>query len=189
MIREARRKDPNATSARLMRLDGVTLLDATEEAEQLARELIASRAVPPSAAVDAAHIAIAVTNRVHYPVTWNFRHIANERRIRCNARPRHRSHCRGRFRALQETSGRTYVRDFERLAQAATPIATQVSAAVRQMEGSLGLALERLNEFSRMRTRLLGIVGGSSQPMGTYSRLSELTSGTTRKGAVGMTLT
>ena len=60
-----------------MRLDGVTLLDASEEAEQLARELIASRAVPPSAAVDAAHIAIAVTNRVHYLVTWNFRHIAN----------------------------------------------------------------------------------------------------------------
>ena len=77
VIREARQGDPNAARARLMRLDGVTLLDASEEAEQLARELIASRAVPPSAAVDAAHIAIAVTNRVHYLVTWNFRHIAN----------------------------------------------------------------------------------------------------------------
>ncbi len=60
-----------------MRLEGITLLDATEEAEQLARELIASRAIPPNAVVDAAHIAIAVTNRVHYLVTWNFRHIAN----------------------------------------------------------------------------------------------------------------
>ena len=77
VIREARQGDPNAVSARLMRLEGVTLLDATEEAEQLARELIASGAVPPNAAVDAAHIAIAVTNRVHYLVTWNFRHIAN----------------------------------------------------------------------------------------------------------------
>ena len=52
VIREARQGDPNAARARLMRLDGVTLLDASEEAEQLARELIASRAVPPSAAVD-----------------------------------------------------------------------------------------------------------------------------------------
>ena len=40
-----------------MRLEGVTLLDATEEAEQLARELIAARAVPPNAVVDAAHCA------------------------------------------------------------------------------------------------------------------------------------
>ena len=60
-----------------MRLESVALLDASEEAEQLAHELIASGAVPPRAAVDAAHIAIAVTNRVHYLVTWNFRHIAN----------------------------------------------------------------------------------------------------------------
>ena len=77
VIQEARQGDPNVARARLMRLEGVTLLDATEEAEQLARELIASRAVPPNAVVDAAHIAIAVTNRVHYLVTWNFRHIAN----------------------------------------------------------------------------------------------------------------
>ena len=46
-------------------------------------------------------------------------------------------------RALQETSGRTYVRDLERLVKAATPVAAQVTAAVRQVEGSLGPALER----------------------------------------------
>ena len=51
-------------------------------------------------------------------------------------------------RALQETSGRTYVRDLERLVQAATPVAAQVTAAVRQVEGSLGPVLERLNEWS-----------------------------------------
>lgn len=54
----------------------------------------------------------------------------------------------GDVRTLQETSGRTYVRDFERLAQAATPIATQVSVAVRQMERSLAPALETLNAWS-----------------------------------------
>ena len=77
VIREAGRGDPNAARARLTALDGVPLLDATAEAERLARDLIASRAVSPSATVDAVHIAIAVTNRVHYLVTWNFRHIAN----------------------------------------------------------------------------------------------------------------
>ena len=41
----------------------------------------------------------------------------------------------------------------------------------------------------RMRTRLLGMVGGSNHPMGAYSRRSELLSGTTKNGAVGMTLT
>lgn len=64
VIREAGQGDPDAARARLTALDGVALLDATAEAERLARELIALRAVSPSAAADAAHTAIAVTNRV-----------------------------------------------------------------------------------------------------------------------------
>ena len=43
--------------------------------------------------------------------------------------------------------------------------------------------------FASKRSLLLGIVGGSNQPMGAYSRRSELTSGITRNGAVGRTLT
>ena len=77
VIREAGQGDPDAARARLEALEGVALLDATEDAEQFARELIDSGALPPTAAADAAHIAIAVTNRVRYLVTWNFRHIAN----------------------------------------------------------------------------------------------------------------
>ena len=48
------------------------------------------------------------------------------------------------IRAAQAASGRTY----EQLVQAAMPAATQVSAAVRQMEASLGPVLERLNHWS-----------------------------------------
>lgn len=77
VVREAAQGDLDAARTRLKTLASVTLLDATEEAEQLAREPIVSRAVPSNAAVDAAHIAIATANRVHYLVTWNFRHIAN----------------------------------------------------------------------------------------------------------------
>ncbi|MYH29741.1 MAG: hypothetical protein F4137_13005 [Acidobacteria bacterium] len=51
-------------------------------------------------------------------------------------------------RAFQETSGREYVRNVERLAQAAAPIAAQVSEAARQMVRSLGPALEALNTWS-----------------------------------------
>ena len=49
-------------------------------------------------------------------------------------------------RGLRESSGRTYVRDIE--IKAATPVAAQVTAAVRQVEGSLGPALKRLKEWS-----------------------------------------
>ena len=51
-------------------------------------------------------------------------------------------------RAAQEASGHTYVRDIERLVQAATPVAAQVTAAVRHMEHSLGPVLDRLNEWA-----------------------------------------
>lgn len=40
--------------------------------------------------------------------------------------------------------------------------------------------------FSMIRTALLGITGGSNHPIGTYSRRSELVSGTTRNGWVGI---
>ena len=58
-------------------LESVTLLEITEDAEDLTWRLLDLGAVPRQAAADAAHIAIAVTNGVDYPVTWNFRHIAN----------------------------------------------------------------------------------------------------------------
>ena len=52
-------------------------LDATPDAENLARALVEVGAVPRQAADDAVHNAVAVTNGVDFLVTWNFRHIAN----------------------------------------------------------------------------------------------------------------
>ena len=69
--------DRSAAHARLEVLEGVALLNAFADAEDLARRLLELGAVPREAAADAAHIAIAVTNGVEYLVTWNFRHIAN----------------------------------------------------------------------------------------------------------------
>ena len=74
---ECRAGDRSAAHARLAALEGVALLDASPEAEDLARRRLDLGAVPREAAADAAHIAIAVTSGVEYLVTWNFRHIAN----------------------------------------------------------------------------------------------------------------
>lgn len=77
VIAEASVGDEDAARARLAALEAVTLLDATEDAANLTQKLLNQGAVPHTATEDAAHIAIAVTNGVHYLVTWNFRHIAN----------------------------------------------------------------------------------------------------------------
>ena len=69
--------DPTAARSRLKVLEGVALLNASPDAESLARQLVELGAVPREAAVDAAPIAMAVTNGVEYLVTWNFRHIVN----------------------------------------------------------------------------------------------------------------
>jgi hypothetical protein len=39
--------------------------------------MIANSVLPPNAANDALHVAIAVTSGVEYLVTWNCRHLAN----------------------------------------------------------------------------------------------------------------
>ena len=77
VVTEAGAGDADAARARLEVLEFVTLLNTTENSEELTRLLLDLRAVPREAAADAAHIAIAVTNGVDYLVTWNFRHIAN----------------------------------------------------------------------------------------------------------------
>lgn len=77
VLLEAASGNAAAASERLAALASATLLDASEEAEDLARLLIASGAIPSKAAEDAGHISIAVTNGVEYLATWNCRHIAN----------------------------------------------------------------------------------------------------------------
>ena len=53
------------------------LLAVTEEALTLAQALVATGPMPPKAAEDALHIAIAVTSGVEYLLTWNCTHLAN----------------------------------------------------------------------------------------------------------------
>ena len=66
-----------AAHDRLDALQNVTLLNATKDSANRARELLEMGAIPRNAADDAVHIAIAATNGVDYLVTWNFQYIAN----------------------------------------------------------------------------------------------------------------
>lgn len=75
--REAGRGDADQAKARLDALAGLTMLEADEEAKQLAGLLIAKAVVAPTHPDDAMHIAIATVNGVDFLVTWNFAHINN----------------------------------------------------------------------------------------------------------------
>ncbi len=69
--------DRNAAAERLAVIDGLDMLETSEEVDALADALVSGRAIPASEPRDAFHIAIAAVNGVQYLLTWNFKHIAN----------------------------------------------------------------------------------------------------------------
>lgn len=91
VIREARAGDPEAAAQRLVLLDSFAMLDINFEVEALAREVLARGAMPPIAALDALHVAVAAWHGVNYLLTWNCRHIAS-----AHVRPRIDAICRAR---------------------------------------------------------------------------------------------
>jgi hypothetical protein len=77
VVDEASAGDPDAAARRLAMIDGLPLLEPSEGTEELVAALIQSLALPPRAAADAAHIALAVGNGMDFLLTWNCTHIAN----------------------------------------------------------------------------------------------------------------
>ena len=91
VLEEASVGDQEAAQQRLSVLVDLPLLEITETALTLAKDLVRLGPLPQKAEVDALHIGIAVTNRVDYLLTWNCKHLANaalRRRIErvCRAR-------------------------------------------------------------------------------------------------------
>lgn len=82
MRAEAERGDPRAAAERLALLEGIAVLQELESSDQLASQIVAAGLIPPQAAVDASHIAIATTHGMDYLLTWNCRHIHNVALIR-----------------------------------------------------------------------------------------------------------
>ena len=62
---------------RLDLLDGVPLLQVTDEVKALARKVLESGLLPVTADRDAAHIALASAYEMDILLSWNCRHIAN----------------------------------------------------------------------------------------------------------------
>ena len=59
VIREAGAGDAQAAAQRLALLQSFSLLDINQQVEQLARDFLTAGAMPPSAALDALHVAAA----------------------------------------------------------------------------------------------------------------------------------
>jgi len=84
VINEIGRGNREAARQRLDLVAGLPVLDADPRSEALTIEILRTSVLPPTAAADAAHIAIAVIYAMDFLVTWNCRHIANgfvQRRI------------------------------------------------------------------------------------------------------------
>ena len=75
--KEAGAGDAQAAQERLEVLKPMTLLATSDQALDLAKELIQAGALPAKAADDALHIAVAAMNGIPYLLTWNCRHLAN----------------------------------------------------------------------------------------------------------------
>jgi predicted nucleic acid-binding protein len=69
--------DADAAERRLALVRDLQLLDIGPEVTDLARYLATSIPLPPRAATDAFHIAIAARHGIDYLLTWNCAHIAN----------------------------------------------------------------------------------------------------------------
>jgi predicted nucleic acid-binding protein len=74
---EAAAGDADAAQRRLRALEGIPQIELTEPAATLAQQLISEGPLPEKAALDALHIAAAVSGGVDYLLTWNFKHLAN----------------------------------------------------------------------------------------------------------------
>ncbi len=77
VVAECSAGDPQAAQQRFDAIGDIPILDVTEDAENLADELVKQVPLPENAEVDALHIAIATVNGINYLLTWNCAHIAN----------------------------------------------------------------------------------------------------------------
>lgn len=89
VLSEASRGNPEAARRRLVAMEGLPLLQTTEEVRSLAKALIQRHALPAKAEIDAYHVAIAACHGIEYLLTWNCTHIAN-----AHTRPKIEATCR-----------------------------------------------------------------------------------------------
>ncbi len=77
VINEIARGDEGMARLRLHAVRDIPLIDMTDEAYDLAREILRRKILPEKAAVDVSHISISSVHEMEYLLTLNCRHIAN----------------------------------------------------------------------------------------------------------------
>jgi hypothetical protein len=77
VIDEADMGDADAAARRLEMLDGILVLPVNPDADTVADEIINRSMMPPTARIDALHVATAALAGVQYLLTQNCKHIAN----------------------------------------------------------------------------------------------------------------
>jgi hypothetical protein len=77
VLEETAAGDPAMAAARHAALAGLPQLAQTQEVDALAARLLELGIVPPKAAADAVHIALAAVHAMNFLLTWNCKHIAN----------------------------------------------------------------------------------------------------------------
>jgi hypothetical protein len=76
---EAADGDAILAAQRLQLLDGIPLLPLDPAIGGIANEMISRAILPPTATIDAIHIALVAFHEIQYLLTWNCKHIANAR--------------------------------------------------------------------------------------------------------------
>ena len=89
VVSEASLGHPDAASRRMVILNDIPELAASEELRTLGKALIAGGSLPSRSEIDAHHIAVATIHGIEYLLTWNGAHIAN-----AIMRPKIKSLCR-----------------------------------------------------------------------------------------------
>ena len=77
VVEEVGAGDQAAAVERRNVLTGLSTLEIPANARIVARALITKGLVPPKAAYDALHVAVAAVSGMNYLLTWNCKHIAN----------------------------------------------------------------------------------------------------------------
>ncbi len=77
VYQEAQQGDPEQARKRIDALTSFTVLDIDQEAQALAEQILAAKAVPAEYPDDALHMAVAAVNGMDVLITWNFAHLNN----------------------------------------------------------------------------------------------------------------
>lgn len=82
VVEEAARGDSRYAAKRLARIASLSSVDFTPEAVDLADWFVRVGLLPSNFQADANHLAVCITNKIDYLVTWNCRHLANPINLR-----------------------------------------------------------------------------------------------------------